>query len=139
MIIVPFKATHIETMKRSDSLGMRYLELPDARCLEGKLSFTGMVGDVAVMCAGALEVWPGRYIAWAYVSPDACHYWKSLHKAVKRFLSDLNAQRIEAEVDSDFEAGRRWIERLGFRCEAPRMARFFPDGRDASLYAITKD
>ncbi|MES2348490.1 MAG: hypothetical protein V4641_13085 [Pseudomonadota bacterium] len=106
-----------------------------ARGLEQALSFTGMVGDTVLVCAGVLEMWPGRYVAWAYVAPQAKRYWKSVHKAVKKFLVDLNARRVEMHVDCDFKAAHDWALRLGFKMECERMEKFLPDGRDAALYA----
>jgi RimJ/RimL family protein N-acetyltransferase len=123
----------------SDTPATRYLELINATPLEGGLAFTGVDGDKVLGCIGALELWSGRYMAWAYISPlltpTSYAYWKGINSRIQTFFEALDARRIEAEVDADFAAGHRWMKRLGFICEAERMSGYFPDGRDASLYA----
>jgi len=138
MRIAPFSAGHIAALGRgAEAWTVDYIT--NAAALEGGLAFTGMVEGRPVACGGVVEVWRGRYIAWFYAGSDAKQHWKHIHRAVKKFLADLDADRVEADIDCDFAGAHRWIQSLGFRMEVERRRKFFPDGRDAALYARVKE
>jgi hypothetical protein len=140
MIVVPFRAEHLARLgeQEEQAWALPLLTPERAKSLESTKAFTGMVDDEVLICAGVIRVWEGRYLAWAYPGPRARRRWKSIHRRVKEFLRDLDARRIEANVDCDFAAARRWAEALGFKVEVERMRRFLPNGADATLYAIVK-
>lgn len=97
------------------------------------------VDDVAGVlgCAGLVEVWRDRAIAWALVTPAALHHWVAVHRLVRDVLRDAPWRRVEMHVDVDHDAAVRWAERLGFVREG-RMRAFTTDGRDCYLYARIK-
>ena len=87
-------------------------------------------------CAGLVEVWEGRAYAWAILSDNAGPYMLPLTREIRSKLAAAPFRRIEMAVDADFDAGARWAEMLGFRCETPApMAAYLPNGRAAYLYA----
>lgn len=92
-----------------------------------------------IFCGGAVELWAGRFVVWAYVSIDAGAYFLGVHRAVKEFLDALPARRMETAVACDFPQGHRWVRMLGFRMEAERMEAYSPSGEDHALYARVKE
>lgn len=137
MIILPFKGWHVAEM--SDFAGQAWMaphfEKEDAATLE-RLgpAFSGALGGEIIGCAGLIICHERRAIAWALLSSRALQHFKPVHRAVRNFLRDQRISRIEAHVDCDFPAARRWVEALGFSIEVERMQRFLPDGRDASMW-----
>ena len=140
MIVVPFTADHMAKIERQDAqlaIG-RYLTPEHALALQQHPSFTALDGDRVLACSGVIEVWPGRAIAWAVIAGDLKSKFIGVHKAVSRFLAMAPYSRIEADVDVDFAEGHRWMEKLGFQLECPRMKKFRPDGGDSALYVRIK-
>jgi len=79
-------------------------------------------------------MWEGRGYCWALLDRDAGPLMLPLTRAIRSLLAASALRRIEMAVDADFEAGRRWAELLGFKPEYKARS-YFPDGRDAWLYA----
>jgi hypothetical protein len=91
---------------------------------------------VPVACFGVVTVWEGRGYCWALLDRDAGVCMLPLTRAIRSLIEAASFRRIEMAVDAGFDAGCRWAELLGFKRENDRPARlFFPDGRDAWLYA----
>lgn len=118
-----------------------YLSDEDLRLYgsQSKHAYTifGEDGQV-LLCGGVTDCWPGRGMAWAVLNLDCRHHFISIHNMAKRFFEACPIRRIEAAVEVGFEAGHRWVNALGFQLEAARLRSYFPDGRDASLYARVK-
>lgn len=86
--------------------------------------------------AGVIPIWPGRAMAYAYLTEHARkNKFVFVHRAVKRFLDGCYIKRIEMAVQCDFKQGNRWASMLGFELEAERMRHYQPDGEDCALYA----
>jgi RimJ/RimL family protein N-acetyltransferase len=98
-------------------------------------AFSIFIQGKVVACAGVIQQWPGRGIAWAIVDELCKREFLALHNVVKRFLDVCPIRRIEATVDVGFEQGHRWVKLLGFQLEAPMMKHYGPDGSHAALYA----
>lgn len=93
-------------------------------------AFTALHGETVLACAGVVEVWAGRALAWALIAEDAGRHMLGIHRAVSGFLMQAPYRRIEATVDEGFEAGHRWLRLMGFVLETPNgMRGFNPDGR----------
>jgi RimJ/RimL family protein N-acetyltransferase len=100
-------------------------------------SFTGLVEGVPLICAGVIGIWPGRAMAWAYLSRDAGRNMRSITTAVRKFLDETDHRRVEMTTIQGFQAAARWAEMLGFRLEG-LMTQYTPDGEDAYLWARVK-
>jgi hypothetical protein len=137
--VVPFRAEHLLRIEvqKEQSWALAEFTPELAQQLEETLAFTAMAGETVLNCAGLIKEWEGRYTAWAYISPQAKHYWKSIHRGVKEFLRTVDVRRIEANVDCDFLAAQRWAEKLGFVLEG-RMRKFLPNGADAFSYVLVR-
>lgn len=91
-----------------------------------------------ISCAGLVLVWESRGMAWAYFTNEGIAKIRPMLRFMKDFLAKSKCARIEAMVPCDDPIGHRWLENLGFECEAPRLRKFWPDGGDQALYAKVK-
>ena len=83
-------------------------------------AFTLIDGDTVLGCAGVIV--SGRVgEAWAALSDAIRTRPLVLHRTVKRKLNQIVIEhgllQVISTVYRDFAAGRRWVERLGFRQE----------------------
>ena len=136
MIIVPYKAEHLISVVAQESQAYlsRWITPEQSRALEGPYAFSAIDGDKVLGCAGVVEHWPGRGLAWAYLDKDIGRNMVGVHRAVKRFFEVCPVRRIEAAVDVNFDAGHRWVQMLGFELETVRMKAYRPDGGDCAMY-----
>lgn len=140
MIIQRFKAEHLDALhlQEAQSYFSDHLMAPGyAKHIEAVGGgFTALSGDTVIACAGCMEVWAGRAVAWALLSKDAGAHMMALHRAVSGFLKASQHRRIEAWVDEGFGPGERWLKMMGFRRETPEpMQGFRPDGGACFLFA----
>ena len=104
--------------------------------LEKSFAFTGFVDDRIIACAGIQPMWSGVGKIWAVLAQDIGGYGLlAVHKAVRRVLAMRPERRLEAEIDSSFEEGHRWIKMLGGFVFEGTMRGYAPDGRDCDRYA----
>lgn len=93
------------------------------------------VVDDRIIGSGGIVVQSGDVgFLWGAISQDAAPYFIQLHRAAVRLLAIPQLPRIEAVTEVDFEAGRRWLELLGFECEG-RIDADGPNGDDHFRYA----
>ena len=98
-------------------------------------AFTAIIDGRIVGCAGIMELWKGRGMAWALLTGEiGGENMRRIHFAVKRYLDASTFQRIEATCDVNFAQGHRWLRLLGFTMETPVMRRYRPDGGDEAMY-----
>lgn len=143
MIVTAFRAEHLQRLTLQPAqvhLSAELLKPGYAAMLTaGGPCFTAEHDGRVIACAGVVEVWPGRGMAWALVGEGAGRAMLAIHRAVSGFLIQAPYRRIEATVDAGFDAAQRWIEMLGFTCETPNgMRGFNPDGSDSFLYSRVK-
>jgi len=141
---VPFQPEHLAALHvqpRQD----------DARMLVGSSTYGDALSQVgvaftglnefgqAVVCVGAIPIWPGRATGWAALNLIPPRDWPQLHKLVLRGLDGLQRdpayRRIEVSAPVEFIAAHRWILLLGFEIEAALARRYDPEGRDHVRYA----
>ncbi len=137
MEIRPFHVKHLEAMKLQPSQARNAERLtPELLAWIGTLeAYTAFSPTGEPMaCAGLMDIWPGRAMAWSFISEGAGRHLIGVTKAVKRFLELKAPRRTELYVDAGFEAGYRWAELLGFEREG-YLKSFDADGRDQVLYA----
>lgn len=134
--IVPLEARHVWQIKPQPEQEaiVDDVALNGAAHLLGPYSFAAVNGDEVIMCGGLMQIWDGRYILWSILSSDAGKYMIKLHRATRRAFGLVAWRRLELYVAIGHDAGCRWANMLGFLPEG-RMARFFPNGEDALLYA----
>ena len=100
-------------------------------------AFTVEHGGVVVACAGVIELWPNRGLAWSLIARDAGAAFPAFTKAVARHLAGTRFHRVECYVDWAFTAGHRWARMLGFNFEG-KLIGFSPAKTDMAMYARVK-
>lgn len=98
------------------------------------LALSCWIDDQCVGAAGLRPIWHGRTAAWALLGRHAGPAMVAIARKLRFVLATCPAGRIELTVRSDFAPGCRLASLLDFRAEAV-LARFFPDGTDARLFA----
>lgn len=98
-----------------------------------------VIDDSGVFAIGGLhEVRPGVGMAWAILDRHWRKHAKAVTEACMAGLDVAPYRRIESVVLCGFDAGGRWLERMGFEMESPRMRAWGVDGQDYALYARVK-
>lgn len=140
MQIVPFKSEHFWQLDVQDAQASeRLYAKPDyLKALEYQYSFTILDGSEPLACLGCVELFAHRGAVWAYVSKQARHKFKIVHRLAQRIIEDVPYTRLETEVAHDFREGHVWMRGLGFYIETERMRCARPDGGDATLYVKVK-
>lgn len=102
------------------------------------MTWTGLVDDVPVGCAGFSPQWEGRVVAWALFGDIPKTAWPAIVKKIRHeFRATLQSHgrhRVEMTVPSNFGPGCRLALMLGFAVEG-LMKSYGPDGSDHLLYA----
>ncbi len=97
--------------------------------------FTVVAQEQVIACLGLVQLWPGRRMAWAYLSAHAGPYLVPLTWKIRRWLKYHGRGRIETAIDPEFRASERWAIRLGFKNETPKHMEQWIPGKDFDLYA----
>lgn len=129
--VVPFRRWHYDWLTEQESAENGSFRLPPqaAEQAERENSWTGVVDGTPVACAGTIQYWPGRHMAWAYIVRKARRHMPWVTVEVQKALDRMEG-RVELTVRRDFPAGQRWAERLGFTVETPVLRAFGPEGED---------
>lgn len=138
MKIVPFEPHHLKNLLLQPSQAMMQPTLSDSSYAvalhQAGPGYSAVDGEVVFACGGLIQQWDLRAIAWALISAEAGKHFSLIHRTALRLFSEHKYRRIETAVSSEFEAGHRWAQMLGFEREG-RMRAYTPDGRDCDLYA----
>lgn len=139
MNIVPMTSSHLARIRLQPAQAWCRPHLTDDLMNDtvGLGGFTALVGDEPIACAGLMEFWTGRAMAWSFIGAQAGSHMIALTRAVRDHLEGSPYRRIEAYVDEGFDAGHRWVGLLGFEAEGLLRA-FLPDGRNQVLYSKVK-
>ena len=130
--VVPFRAHHYEWLRESNPTadGGMFVATPAILAqLEAQRSWTGVANGNPIVCAGMIQQWPGRYMAWAYLGENARDYMVWITKQTIALLDKMKG-RVEMTVRADFERGQRWARMLGFYAETPCLKAYGPQGED---------
>ena len=138
MELVQYEPGHLRCLSLQDNQRMLTPVLADpkyaASLAEAGPAFTGIEAGKVVGCAGLVHQWSGRAIAWALLDRNCAYAMLGVHRATQRFLTECGVRRVEAYVDPNFRAAKKWALMLGFEYEG-LMNCFTPDGRPSILFA----
>lgn len=142
MDIVAYQPEHLQTLVLQQAQAWMSPMLTDPKYAESLRragpAFTALDGNRVIACAGVVRMWENRDSAWALLDQDCGRQFIGIYRGMQRFLDLHDTRRVEASVDSRFEAGHRLMGMLGFKREGIMRA-YLPDGRDCDLYARIKD
>ncbi|NLS27930.1 hypothetical protein S2M10_29320 [Sphingomonas sp. S2M10] len=89
-----------------------------------------------LFCGGVAEVHARYASLWSVFDQDAGRHLLAIERRTVRFLRMLHYRRIDTLVRAEFEAGHRWVLRLGFELEGHVLQDYFEDGGAACLYRM---
>lgn len=137
----PFKAEHIDKiiLQPAQEHLKEFLTPEVLKSLETKDSYTFSADGRIIACCGILRVWKGRAIMWCFLSEMSVKHKLALTRMVKYYTEYIDVDRLEINVDVNFEGGHKWAKMLGFKCEAPLMRKFQVNGTDNALYAKVRE
>lgn len=92
-------------------------------------SWSGVVDGAVLVCAGTIQMWPGRHQAWAYVARGTLRHMPWITEETRKVVEQVKG-RIEFSVRADFLPGQRWAKALGFEVETPLLKAYGPEGED---------
>lgn len=140
--VVPFQLEHLEVIKlRAFELHRKeYIERFRKGYQEGP-AYSALDVDDLIWCGGVVILWQGVGEAWILCSNCINHYIKELYHYTKAYLdviiAEYNLHRVHASVLSEYRAGYRFLERMGFEREG-LMHKYDWQGSDYYLYARIK-
>lgn len=106
--------------------------------MQGGPSYTIWAGEEIACTLGLIVPWVGRASAWAIWGPAGYRHAGGVHRLTVRYLRMLirrhQLRRIDADVVSEFDAGRLWVEHLGFHEEGPPLHFYGPQGETMQHY-----
>lgn len=147
--VVPFKAEHLDQIVLSDVQAYyRDIIKKDPaypkKLEEMGLAYTGICEEGIVGISGIIVLNETTAEAWALMSQlfKRPRYSYFATKAIRQFCEDqfknTSIQRIQMNVQLDFEPGHRWARALGFQVEGI-MRKYGLNGKDHVLYARVKE
>lgn len=133
---IPFQADHAERIRLQPCQheGASYADRRHYEDLARTAAFTVVDGDEVLMCAGVLQVWPGRFVCWSMLAEGIGTRMVSCVRHALRFLALQPAGRYEMDVEFGHDEGERMARALGFKLETPRLKSFYPNGGDGVMY-----
>lgn len=101
---------------------------------QGYSAYTVLQDGMPVICAGLMELWKGRAMAWAAFDYRADgHSLLIAHRRIQRELARAPFRRLEMYVKPGFLEAWRWAEMLGFTLESTMRAGA-PNGGDLFVF-----
>jgi hypothetical protein len=91
-------------------------------------AITALAGDMVLGVGGLAFPPKGPVIAFVHQAPEAKRYKVSFHRAglmAMKMAREMKLPRVVATTDADYQAGVRWLKRLGFK-EAPAPCQDMP-------------
>lgn len=145
--IVPYKADHAYQVldKNVKDFDLQLSKLKDWESWTKEWETAGpsyslFVDDKIIGCGGVILFGYNRGECWMLVSSEIKKYKKTVFKAVKEHLDLIvktnNLRRLQTVVVADYEDGKKFIERLGFKPEG-LLKKYGPNGEDFLMYART--
>lgn len=110
-----------------------------AEIVDTNFGLSAWVGGECIAASGCVPVFPHRAVGWAVVSDKASPHMLALVRKFRRVLSNLDYQRIEASVRSDFNHGHRFAKLIGLQLETPEpLRKYGANGEDEMIYAMVR-
>lgn len=99
--------------------------------------WTAIAEGLPIACGGTLMLWPGRHMAWAFLSQNARRWILSVTRTAREVVHRPKG-RVECTVRADFPRGQGWAKVLGFEVEnAPGiLTAYGPEGEDHIAYVL---
>lgn len=132
MTVIDFKPEHLEQIK------LKAIHSGEVPKTVMHTAVSVMDGEKPVAIFGGFHFIPGVIHIWGLISDDVREKPLAFHKIVRHLIDfyekKTGPRRIQMEVKSDYQEGKKWAEALGFECEGT-MKRWGFNGESYDLYA----
>ena len=135
-MIVDYKPEHLLEIRHQEWQRGANQTMEHAQAMmHGHCAYTaiGKAAGRALICAGIMELWPGRAMCWASFDFEARPVMVQAFLRMRRELDRSPFKRLEMYVVPGFIQAWRWAEMLGFKLEST-MEAGSPDGRDLFVF-----
>lgn len=139
-MIVPFEPEHLLQIRHQEQQKHAINSLEHARAVAmGYCAWTALDdrSKKPLICAGIIELWPGRAMCWASLDFAAKPVMLGAHRHALQELDRSPFKRLEMYVLPDFFPALRWAQMLRFEYESC-MEKASPDGRDLLVFKRIK-
>jgi hypothetical protein len=141
--LVPFNPVHllyIELIDTQQYMVDLFIDPEYQRLLMQCEPQTVIADGKIIGCGGVFKTAPHIGRVWSFLSVHSGPHMMFLtRKTIERLRRDDMPPRLEAIVRSDYGAGRRWVEVMGFKNETPEgMAAYGFNGETYSQYSLVR-
>lgn len=117
-MIIPYEPEHLLSLKFQPGQVATNQTTENARAMAlGGIAMTAIADGRPLACAGILELWPGRGMAWAALDADAGRVMVEITRRMRLELARTPFRRVELYAHPTFPAAIRWAHMLGFEFE----------------------
>jgi RimJ/RimL family protein N-acetyltransferase len=141
--VVPYERAHAYMVLANNinDFDMKLSSLPDweewTKEYENSIGYSLIINGEIIGSAGVFLGGYGRGDCWMIVTTRISKYKKTVFKTVKNMLNEIakkyHLRRLQTVVLPEFEAGKRFVEGLGFECEGC-LKKYGPNGEDFLMY-----
>ena len=139
--VVKFRAEHLLTLEAQEEQ-VKELEsatIDQALEMEESGGYSVIKDGKTIACAVIIPLADNRGSISAFFGKHAGPHMLKIYRIARFMLETTDHRRIESVVLTDFPAGHRFMNMLGFKLETPEgMKNFGPNGENYSLYARLK-
>lgn len=142
MIFEPLTREHVLSMREGVAYGgLGFAGITDelAAELETFGGWAAVDDGETVAIGGIFEMRPACGFAWLWLTRRWQRYARAITARVQHEIDTAPYPRIEATACCGLDRAHRYLRRLGFEMEAPRMKRWGADNSDHALYAVVRD
>jgi len=142
--LVPFNPVHlrhIELTQAQQHAAALFKRSEYVQLLMQGQPYTALADGHILGCGGVFMHAPHIGRAWALLSKLSGPRLRYLTRCVRTYLTMFDMPpRLETLVRHDYDAGRRWVELLGFTLETPQgMVRYGFEGETYDLYSMVRE
>lgn len=105
---------------------------------DGGPSYTMLIDEVPIVCAGVVLMGWNRGEAWTLPSKLFYRHIKGCYKEIKNILESIAREhkliRVQSMIHPSLEVGDRWMRHLGFQYEGTLRA-FSPLNEDMRIFS----
>jgi hypothetical protein len=139
-VIVPYEPHHLLAIRHQSWQAGANQTLEHAEVMaRGHCAYTALCDTTErpLICAGIMELWPGRAMCWASFDFEARPVMMQAHRRTRLELDRAPFKRLEMYVLPGFMQAWRWAEMLGFKLEC-LMECGSPEGNDLYVFKRIK-
>lgn len=126
--LIPFSRQHLLELIPRDGDALESYDMVDIK--ERNPSYTAVIDDTILGCAGVVICWSGFGFAWAVFSKELLERYpiwttRTTRRMLLNTICEHKLHRVEMVVLEDSAVNRNWPLVFGFRRELAGVARYY--------------